>query len=200
MNKKDIALTVLGVLATMVVAYLIYKMQQRDAAAAAAASQDDSAAQAQAEQQAQEADASASYQYASLLSQVGSGVNLTGTTNSTTAAVSSSGDTATTGATGTSIDSSDINDLMSQIINDFAGSITSSTATPQTVASMIIPTWTGVTSNDLSGIPVTAQQAAAAAQSMTAYSTAGSFPASLESSSTLSSHPVQAHPIVSTGT
>lgn len=36
MNKKDIALTVGGILATMVVSYLIYQMEQRNAAAAAA--------------------------------------------------------------------------------------------------------------------------------------------------------------------
>lgn len=37
MNKKDIALTVGGVVATMILAYLLYRLQKRDSAAAAAA-------------------------------------------------------------------------------------------------------------------------------------------------------------------
>jgi hypothetical protein len=47
LNKKDIALTVGGVLATMVLAWLLYRLQQRDSATAAAtAAQDQSTAAA----------------------------------------------------------------------------------------------------------------------------------------------------------
>lgn len=46
MTKKDIALSVGGVLATMVLAYLLYRLQQRDSAASAAAAAE---AQTQAE-------------------------------------------------------------------------------------------------------------------------------------------------------
>ena len=53
MNKKDIALTVGGVLATMVLAYLLYQHQQT-AAAAAASDAAANAAQAQADQYQQE--------------------------------------------------------------------------------------------------------------------------------------------------
>lgn len=42
MNKKDIALTVGGVVATMILAWLLYRLQKRDSAAAAAAAQQQS--------------------------------------------------------------------------------------------------------------------------------------------------------------
>lgn len=205
MNKKDIALTVGGVLATMVVAYLIYKMQQRDAAAQASAAQASSDAAAQAATEAQEADYSGGYQYAQMLSQVTS-PTITGTTADTTAAVSSSVNTATTGATGTSIDSSDIDDLMSQIINQFAGSITTPPSS-DTVASMTIPTLGNGSTNTTSSlldIPTTAQAAAAQAASSvpaitTLYSTSAGYPVSMETGAAVSSHPVTAHPIVTTG-
>jgi multidrug efflux pump subunit AcrA (membrane-fusion protein) len=204
MNKKDIALTVGGVLATMVVAYLIYKMQQRDAAATAAAAQSNSDAAAVAAEQSQEADASANYQYSALLSSVGTGVNLTGSTTNTTAAVASSGATADTGATGTTIDSSDIDNLMSQIISTFAGSINSQGNTAETVASMTIPTIAGVSASDLTGIPTSAAAALANANenvsSLTILPSTSSFLGAMQSNPTVSSHPVTAHPIVSQGT
>lgn len=52
MNKKDVALTVGGILATMAVSYLVYRMQKKDAAAAAA--NQDAAAQAAYNQAAQQ--------------------------------------------------------------------------------------------------------------------------------------------------
>ena len=196
MSRKDIALTVGGVLATMVVAYLIYKMQQRDAAAAAASS---SAASSSGEAY-QDGDMSA-LEYAALLSQaVGP---MTGVVSNTTGTVSSSADTATTGATGTSIDASDTNDLLSEIIADFAGSITTPGGNnSQTVASMTIPTLTGAGGLDLSDVPVTAGQAnAGAAASLapagtTILNSRAPYMASMQSSADVSSHPVAQHPIV----
>ena len=195
MSRKDIALTVGGVLATMVVAYLIYKMQQRDAVAAASSS----AASSSGEAYQVDGDTSA-LEYAALLSQVAG--PMTGVVSNVTGAVSSSADTATTGATGTSIDSSDVNDLMSQIIADFAGSITSSSSTPETVASMTIPNLTGAGASDLSNVPVTAGQAnAGAAASLspagtTIVNSQAPFMASMQSSAIVSSHPVAQHPVV----
>ena len=140
----------------MVLAYLLYRLQQRDTAAAAAANQVDPATA----EQSQLEDASSAYQYASLLSMAGS-TPLTGATGTVISSVDTSGATGATGATGTTIDVSDTNNLMAQIINDFAGSITAQSSTQPTVASMTIPTLGGVSSSDLTGIPVTAEQAAA---------------------------------------
>lgn len=164
MNKKDIALTVGGVVATMALAYLFYRMQQRDAAANAAATQAaaDAATQAAAQaQQAQEAQASGAYQELAAYYPSVSTPSITGTTTTTDAAstVTTSASTADNGDTGTTIDSTGIDNLLSQIINDFAGSITTQGAQPETVASMTIPTITSVSGDDLSGIPITAQQA-----------------------------------------
>ena len=203
MNKKDIALTVGGVLATMVVAYLIYKMQQRDAAAAAASVQDDSEAAAVAAQQAQEAQYSAAWQAEQTFPQVTT-PTITGaiSTTDTPASVDTSAATATTGATGTTIDSTDIDTLLNNIIAGFAPSITSQGATPETVASMTIPTIAGVQASALTGIPLTAQDAAAEAAVpaiTTSYSTLANFPSSMTTGSTVTSHPVTSHPIVTQG-
>lgn len=200
MNKKDIALTVGGVLATMVVAYLIYKMQQRDAAAAAAQNEDATDEAAQNAASAEQADASASYQYASLLSQVTT-PNITGTVNNTAAAVATSATTATTGDDGTTYDTTDINKLLGQIIDDYAGPLMPSSTT-SSVASMTIPTIAGLGASDLSGIPITAAAAAADAAVpaiTTIDNTAAYYPSNMESSWSVSSHPVQAHPIVTSG-
>ena len=192
MSRKDIALTVGGVLATMVVAYLIYKMQQRDAAAAAASSSS-SASSGDAYQASGDMSA---LEYASLLSQSFT----TPAYGSGPAAVASSGATADTGATGTSIDATDANDLLAGIIADFAGSITSQSSNPQTVASMTIPTLTGIGASDVSDIPVTAGQAnAGAAASLSPGPTTivnSTAIAPMQSSALVSSHPVAEHPAV----
>jgi hypothetical protein len=196
MTRKDIALTVGGVLATMVVAYLIYKMQQRDAAAAAAAQPASSTGDAY-----QVNGDTTAMEYAALLSGVAG--PLTGTMSNTTGAVASSGSTADTGATGTSIDYSDGSDLLREVIAAYADSFTTQSSNPQTVASMTIPTLAGAGASDIADIPVTAGQANAGA-SASLFSPAGTsivnstapYMASMQSSAAVSSHPVAEHPIV----
>jgi len=164
MDKKDIALTVGGVVATMALAYLFYKLQQRDSAAAAAATQAAADEATQAAQQAQLAQSSAAYQEQATAAYYPSvsTPSLTGTGSDAdlSSSVTTSSGTADQGDTGTTIDSTGIDNLLSQIISTFAGSLTSGGTAPETVASMTIPTITSVSGTDLSGIPVTAQQAA----------------------------------------
>lgn len=182
MNRKDIALTVGGVVATMVLAYLLYRMQQRDAAAAA------SQANATTEGQTQEYQAEGYGTYDQYAAAIGSipTTSLTGTTNPTTS-VTNSAATADTGATGTSNDSTDTSNLISEILSTFAGSINAQATNPNTVASMIIPTTAGLSSSALNGIPLTAAEASSG------------VPAFMRTSTSLSSHPVTAHPVLGTG-
>lgn len=77
MKKEDIALTVGGILASIAVSYLIYRLEQNNAATNAA----NAAAQAQAEETAQ---ASAAYQQQSLLASVGSSAASVGSSSTTT--------------------------------------------------------------------------------------------------------------------
>lgn len=200
MNKKDIALTVAGVLATMVVAYLIYKMQQRDAAAAAAGASADQVTSEQAAI-ASMSDQLNAYQFAESLPQITT-PSVTGVTTNTSASVSSSSDTADLGAY---VDSTDINQLLGSIIQAFGGNLASSQATPAELSTLQIPSVTGVQETALSGVPVTAQQAAAqailtAAPSITTLtSDSAAYPIAMQTGAGVSSHPVTAHPIVTTG-
>lgn len=211
MTRKDIALTVGGILATMTLAYLFYKLQQRDAAAAAAAA----AAQAASDAAAANGGSSLAaidpttqqyYQEASYMQQLPQ-ISIPDLSNS----VANSANTAVTGITGTGLASTgttDQNDLISQIIADFASN---NTTNPN-----LLPT---ITLSDpiaaaVANIPISAQQAAAIA-SPTYYSPGGSGPGyyisdggpghvatlfAQDSNSSVSSHPVTAHPIVTTGT
>jgi hypothetical protein len=223
MNTKDIALTVGGVLATMVVAYLIYKMQQRDAAAAAAAAS--SAADTAAAYSASEAGGGYD-EYAAAIASIQSPVT-TGT-STTPANVSSSADTATTGDSGTSVSGEDGFSLIAQVLNDYASSLAPGpaapgpaafdlTGSPLDLATLTIPTIGGAPSTALANIPVTAADAAvqAAVPGMDDYTAIGemldpvtgrvtsfsnaNFPPSMLTSYAMSSHPVTAHPITSTG-
>lgn len=156
MDRKDIALTVGGVLATMVVAYLIYVRQQKDAAATAQAAAD---AEAQAEQN-QEAQYSAGYQYSEQMPSFSTpSISLPSTsTSSTSSTVDTSASTAATGDVGTV----DENSLLSQIIGDFSSAITNPGNTTNEFSSMILPTSIGGDNSNavLSGIPTTATDAA----------------------------------------
>ena len=158
MTKKDIALTVGGVIATMVLAYLLYRLQQRDAAAAAAAAA--SAPQTSGETDEQQlADQSLEYQqYAELAyQQAQTNVSLPGLSDP--ASVATSATTAATGNSGTTVDSSDIDNLMGQIISDFAPSIT---APPSSLPSMVLPIISGGDDGSaaaVANIPTTAGQA-----------------------------------------
>jgi hypothetical protein len=202
MTRQDIALTVGGILSTFVVAYLIYRMQRRDAAAEAeanASAATDQTAQDAANAQ-QMADASTQYEYASILSSVGT-PSITGTTNSTASAVTSSGTTAVTGDGSAAYDSTDINKLLGQIIDEFSAPLMPDSTITQGMAATI-PTVAGLAPTDLSTIPITA--AAAAASAPTPYTVTvdglAPYPSNMQTGWNVSSHPVEAHPIVTTGT
>jgi hypothetical protein len=92
MKKEDIALTVGGILASIAVSYLIYRLEQNNAATNAA----NAAAQAQAEETAQ---ASAAYQQQSLLASVGSSAASVGSSTTTTYDPTASSSTDVTAST-----------------------------------------------------------------------------------------------------
>ena len=142
MNKKDIALTVGGTLATMVLAYLLYRHQQTASADAAANS--DAAQQAAIDQQYQQE------QYLSQLPSVGT----------SSLATSNEGTIDTTASTGTSADASTTG-LLSNIISAFAGSINQGTA-GSTVNASLIPTIDSGVNLNLVNVPITADQVLAA--------------------------------------
>lgn len=194
MNKKDIALSVGGVVATMVLAYLLYRLQQRDAAAAAAAAQQSAADAAITEQD------NVAYQadpYNAAISALSGSPSLTGTVTNTSPAVASSGVTADTGSNGTGLDQNDtsFDNLFAGIMQTFGGAITAQASTPESVASMTIPQFTGLSSNVLNNIPVTAAEAAAPAAPGISYD-ASNVPAEMFTGYAVSSHPVTAHPIL----
>jgi type II secretory pathway pseudopilin PulG len=202
MTGKDIALTTGGVLATMVLAYLLYRVQQRDAAQAQAQQQQAAASEAiDAQYVAQNYNPGLNaYAYDEAQVQAQSPV-ITGVTSNTTAAVATSSNTADLGAY---IDSTDVNNLLSNVVGAFSGSpgITSS-FTPAQLAALQIPDTAGVSQTALAGVPVTAQDAmtqallAVTPAITTDQSTSAAFPSSMLSSASVSSHPVDAHPITS---
>lgn len=161
MTRKDIALTVGGILATMVLAYLIYRLQQRDAAARAAASsnsQDNAdSIDAQLAQQSQEYQQYAELQYQQAQASTSSA--------DLTSAVTTSANTAQAGAGAADLpsDSTDIDNLLSQIIQDYATSNQPAdlTTTQTTLPGLTIPI---ISNGDdstaaLASIPTTANQA-----------------------------------------
>jgi type II secretory pathway pseudopilin PulG len=146
MDKKDIALTIGGILAVAVVGYLMYQRQQTDAANAAAANQAAVDAAAQAEQTAQYSN---EYQYSNSMPSI-SIPSIGASQVDTSASTASNGTTA----------SNDQTNLLTQIIGTFADSINASPTTGSNAATMIIPTVIGTDGNtSLSGIPTTAQEA-----------------------------------------
>jgi hypothetical protein len=160
MNKKDIALTVGGVISTMVFAYLLYRLQQRDAATAAAAA----AVAASASSDSYSSQQVGEYSLASQLPTIS--VSSLDTSNE--------GSTDTTG--GTSTDASASSDtLLSNIIASFAGAINGSNNGASVNAS-IIPTLTSNPSQSLTNIPTTVQgaQAGVASNFITGTQTAAS--------------------------
>jgi hypothetical protein len=200
MTRKDIALTVGGILATMTLAYLFYKLQQRDAAATAAAAQAASdAANAAGGSSLAAIDPTAEqyYQEAAYAQSLPS-ISIPNLGSS----VDTSASTATTGitSTGTSASSTtDPNNLISQIIADYAGNNTTNPNILPTI-SLSDPIAAAV-----ANIPISAQQAAATLSTASSGSgvTAGTTTATLtaqSSNSSVTSHPVTAHPIVTTGT
>ena len=186
MNKKDIALTVGGVLATGVLTYLLYRLQQRDAATAAAnvaASADASQAQVY-----NEAGLAASLPQVSVpaIGNLGS---------------SNEGSTDTTSSNGTSATASDTG-LLTQILSEFAGAI-NAPAYGATSNASLIPTLTVDPSSGLSGVPITVQAAqAGVAQNTLVPSIPSPIPVSAMPTSgggVIYASPAHGGPVVSTG-
>jgi hypothetical protein len=201
MTRKDIALTVGGILATMTLAYLFYELQQRDAAAKAAASST-AGDQAAAYGYGYDPTTQQYYQQAAYVQSLPQ-ISIPDFSSQVTASAS----TAATGATGTSIDATDESNLITQIIAAYAGD---NTTNPN-----LLPT---LTLNDpisaaVANIPISAQQAAATPTSNgsgnlywpleTPLTTnQGANIATLsaqQSNSNVSSHPVDTHPIITYG-
>lgn len=153
MNRKDIALTTAGVLATMALAYLFYRQQAAAAAAAAPAVQDVTDPNYYTNQGLY--DASMAYQYASQLPSLS--VPTVSSTSSTSALSSQVDTSASTAATGYE-PGTDMAGLLSQIIADYHDSYGPSSGTAD-FSSLQIPTLDAPPSITTTGIPVTAQQA-----------------------------------------
>ena len=208
MNRKDIALTVGGVIATMALAYLFYKLQQRDAAAAAATAATNAAAADTSGLVA--TDPNAQYYQEAAYAQSLPSISIPNLGSS----VDTSAATAATGITSTgnsSTSATDPDNLISQVIAAYAGNNTSN---PN-----LLPTYTisDPYSAAIASIPTTAAQATAGTATGgngSSGSNTGnigifpggspggvlSYPASMVSDSSVTSHPVTAHPIVTTGT
>lgn len=150
MNRKDIALTVAGVLATMALAYLFYRQQQATAAAAAPVTQDLTDPS-----YADYADPNYAYQYAGAGSSTIPSVSVPTYTADSIASVDTS---AGSGAQA----SSDYNDLLSQIIAAYHGGDDTSTD----FSSLAIPAATVQPSLNVTNIPQTAADALTNASNM----------------------------------
>jgi hypothetical protein len=116
MKKEDIALSVAGTLAAMVVAYLIYKMEARDNAANSA---QQAAAQQAAAQQSADAQASLEEQLNSLLPSAQASSALYTPSPSTTSTASSTTPVSST-PSGSTVSSSNIDSLLSAFETTFA--------------------------------------------------------------------------------
>lgn len=119
MRPADIALTVSGVIATMALAFFIYREQQKSAAAVLAATQAAPDYQTQGLY-----DASMAYQYTSQLPSV----SVPAISTSQTANVDTSSSTAATGNT----DTTDIDSIFSQILSTFHDAVATSSGGAQT--------------------------------------------------------------------
>jgi hypothetical protein len=177
MNRKDIALTVTGIVATMALAYLFYRQQQQSAAAAAATQV--STAQDVTDPnyyttQGDLYDASLAYQ----ASQIASLSTPTVSSTSSTSTLAPSVDTsASTAATGNPPDS-DTENLLSQILAGYYSTQNASSAS-QDFSSLEIPTLNAPPSITTTGIPTTATDALNDAQNAigTNSDTGGGIPA-----------------------
>jgi hypothetical protein len=165
MKREDIALTVAGVLATMALAYWFYYQQQKAA----------NSSQAQQTQDVMDPnyytnqglyDASMTYQYASQLPSLSvPTVSSTSSTSSQAANVDTSSSTAATGNAPTT----DISSVLSQILADYHGENDEGlTQTTADFSNLVIPTIDTEPVISVTGIPVTASDAAANAQNMIA--------------------------------
>jgi hypothetical protein len=190
MNRKDIALTVAGVLATMALAYLFYRQQT---AAAAPAVQDVTDPNYYTNQGLY--DASMAYQYASQLPSLS--LPTISSTSSTSALASQVDTSASTAATGNE-PGTDITSLLSQIIADYHDQ--NAPAATADFSTLQIPTLDAPPSITTTGIPTTASDALTDAQNMLSNNT--SFTASQNSAvpapstqapSTSSAGPVAVH-------
>jgi hypothetical protein len=195
MNKKDIALTAGGTVATMLLSWLFYR-RQRDQAAAQA--------QATTDQAAQDATATAATDpYNTQLAQewLQAGSLASSASSGTTTAAPSSASSLDLG--GNLVDTSEANQLIANIVAaytptpatasslDLGGPLDLASITPEQLAAMTIPAITGTVQTATGNIPTTAQDAAA--QAMLAVApTLYNF--AMDSSDQVSSHPVDAHP------
>lgn len=156
MNRKDIALTVAGVLATMALAYLFYRQQQTAALPAVITSQDVTSPGYSDDSSLY--DASVAYQYASQMPSIS--VPTISSTSSTSAVASSVDTSASTAATG-GFGETDTNNLISQIIAAYATqNTTPSPVYEQTdFSGLTIPTTDVQPVETTTGIPTTAGDA-----------------------------------------
>lgn len=173
MNRKDIALTVAGVLATMALAYLFYRQQQQSAAVQAATTSQDVTSPGYDDGGLY--DSSMQYQYA-YASQLASASVPTLSATSSNSAVANSVDTsASTAATGNE-PTSDGESLISQILAEFHTSNNGSSGvsySPSDYSSLLIPTIDTQPVVTTTGIPITAADAASDADNMLAVNTGG---------------------------
>jgi hypothetical protein len=164
MNRKDIALTVAGVLATMALAYLFYRQQQASTAASAATSSQDVTSPDYSDDSSLY-DASIAYQYASQMSSIS--VPTVSSTSSTSAVASSVDTSASTAATG-SVGETDTNNLISQIISAYATQNTPASGVYQQTdfSGLAVPTIDTEPVVSTTGIPTMAGQALTDAENM----------------------------------
>lgn len=156
MDKKEIALSIGGVLATMALSYLLYRIQQKDSAANAAASQ---AAAAAAEQNAV-AEQSQEEQYTSELPDLSGG-------DSDSSTSSTNFDTSSQTASSGSDASTSSDDSVADILAAWLAS--NPVSQPDSVASQLIPTAPNNLNPNagITGIPTTAAGASAGLPSPT---------------------------------
>ena len=156
MNRKDIALTVAGVLATMALAYLFYRQQQTAAAASAPAAQDVNDPNYYNDY----GDPNYAYQYA------GSAASSIPTVSVPTYTADSSSTVDTSASTAAGIQApTDDNSLLSQIIAAYHGDSTSTNSSVD-FSSLAIPTASVQPTVTVSNIPQTAADALTNSQNM----------------------------------
>jgi hypothetical protein len=168
MNRKDIALTVAGVLATMALAYLFYRQQQQTAAVQAATTSQDVTSPDYSNDAALY-DQSMAYQYASQLASVS--VPTVSSTSSTSSLTGSVDTSASTAATGNQPDT-EYSDLFAQILANFHGANSNDTNSVD-YSALVIPTLNTQPAVSTTGIPTTAAAAASQADSMLGINTSG---------------------------
>jgi hypothetical protein len=179
MRAGDVALTVGGILATMALAYLLYRQQQKSAGGGAAV-QDVTDPNYYTDQGLY--DSSMTYQYASQLSSLS--VPTVSSTSSTSSVASQVDTSSSTAATGNPPDS-DVYNLLANILAEYHTSNAGDYGEAD-LSSLTIPVLNVQPIETTTGIPTTAADALTSAQNM--------LPTS--ASDDPSSHPVIASPIV----